>query len=65
MDVARFRELPVLGIVRGLEAVEVAPLAETCVEAGLRAVEITMNTAGAPALIRRMVEAAAFLDGGV
>jgi len=58
MDVARFRELPILGIVRGIEADEVAPLAEAVAAAGLGALEITMNTAGAPGLIRRMVAAA-------
>lgn len=57
MELARFRELPILGIVRGLEADEVAPLADTVATAGLGALEITMNTAGAPGLIRRMVAA--------
>ena len=58
MDVERFRRLPVLGILRGITAAAVAPLAETVVAAGLEAVEITMNTADAPALIAAMVAAA-------
>ncbi len=58
MDIARFRSLPLLGILRDIAADDVAPLAEVVAAAGLEAVEITMNTAGAPALIRRMVAAA-------
>ena len=58
MDIARFRTLPLLGILRDIAVDDVAPLAETVAAAGLEAVEITMNTAGAPALIRQMVSAA-------
>ncbi len=50
--------LPLLGILRGIEANMVEPLVETVVSAGLKTVEITMNTEDAPALIRRMVKAA-------
>ena len=57
MDVARFRRLPLLGILRGIAAADVAPLADTVAAAGLDAIEITMNTDGAPALIRAMVAA--------
>lgn len=58
MQLDRFRELPILGILRGIEADAVEPLAQTAIAAGLRALEITMNTPGAPSLIRRMVAAA-------
>ncbi len=58
MDVERFRRLPLLGIVRGLTAADVPPLAEAVITAGLEAIEITMNTAGAPALIRSLTAAA-------
>jgi 2-dehydro-3-deoxyphosphogluconate aldolase/(4S)-4-hydroxy-2-oxoglutarate aldolase len=58
MDLDRFRRLPVLGILRGITPANVPPLAETVVAAGLEAIEITMNTTGAPALIRQMVAAA-------
>lgn len=58
MDLVRFRSLPLLGILRGISSADVAPLAEAVVGAGLGAIEITMNTAGAPGLIRRMVAAA-------
>lgn len=55
MDLDRFRRLPLLGILRGISAADVAPLVEAVVAAGLESIEITMNTAGAPALIRAMV----------
>jgi len=58
MDVDRFRRLPLLGILRGIAAADVQPLVEAVVEAGLEAIEITMNTAGAPSLIRSMVSEA-------
>ncbi|MEE8373936.1 MAG: bifunctional 4-hydroxy-2-oxoglutarate aldolase/2-dehydro-3-deoxy-phosphogluconate aldolase [Dehalococcoidia bacterium] len=58
MDVAQFRQLPIIGILRGVEADVIEPLVETVVSSGLRTIEITMNTSGAPGLIRRMVEAA-------
>jgi 2-dehydro-3-deoxyphosphogluconate aldolase/(4S)-4-hydroxy-2-oxoglutarate aldolase len=54
MDVARFRKTPVLGILRGVEADVIEPLAETVIKAGLGAIEIAMNTAGAPQLIEKM-----------
>ena len=58
MDLARFRRLPLLGILRGIAAADVEPLAEAVIGAGLTTVEITMNTAGAPALIARLRAAA-------
>lgn len=54
MQIERFRHLPVLGILRGIELAHVEPLAEAVVAAGLQAIEVTMNTAAAPALIRRL-----------
>jgi 2-dehydro-3-deoxyphosphogluconate aldolase / (4S)-4-hydroxy-2-oxoglutarate aldolase len=57
MDLERFRRLPLLGILRGISAGAVAPLADVLGATGLQAVEITMNTDGAPALIRQMVAA--------
>ncbi|MFN8643917.1 MAG: bifunctional 4-hydroxy-2-oxoglutarate aldolase/2-dehydro-3-deoxy-phosphogluconate aldolase [Candidatus Binatia bacterium] len=54
MDLARFRRLPLVGILRGIAADDVAPLAEAVIGAGLTTIEITMNTAGAPALIGRL-----------
>lgn len=58
MDVDRFKELPILGILRGITSETVVPLTETAVSSGLRAIEITMNTPDASGLIRQMVHAA-------
>ncbi len=58
MDINDFKKLPVLGILRGIEEDAIEPITETVVSAGLRTIEITMNTKGAPGLIRRMVRAA-------
>jgi 2-dehydro-3-deoxyphosphogluconate aldolase / (4S)-4-hydroxy-2-oxoglutarate aldolase len=54
MDVAKFREKPVLGILRGAEISMIEPLVETVISAGLGTLEITMNTAHAPELIRKV-----------
>jgi 2-dehydro-3-deoxyphosphogluconate aldolase/(4S)-4-hydroxy-2-oxoglutarate aldolase len=58
MNVERFRRLPLVGILRGIAEADVVPLVQAVGEAGLETIEITMNTAGAPALIRQMVAAA-------
>jgi 2-dehydro-3-deoxyphosphogluconate aldolase/(4S)-4-hydroxy-2-oxoglutarate aldolase len=54
MDMERFRKLPLLGIVRGIGIEAIEPLVETAVSSGLHSIEITMNTAGAPTLLRKM-----------
>jgi 2-dehydro-3-deoxyphosphogluconate aldolase/(4S)-4-hydroxy-2-oxoglutarate aldolase len=54
MDMKNFRRLPLLGIVRGIEMDVIEPLVETAVSSGLQSIEITMNTEGAPKLIRKM-----------
>ena len=56
MELAKFKELPILGILRGIEADILEPLLETIYKAGLETIEITMNTKGAPALIRKAQE---------
>lgn len=58
MDLDHFRQLPILGIVRGIEADAIEPLTEVVISSGLRTIEITMNTPGAPSLIRQMIDAA-------
>lgn len=58
MDINRFKELPILGILRGITSDSVGPLTEAVVSSGLRTIEITMNTPDAPALIRQMSVAA-------
>ncbi|MBW1829701.1 MAG: 2-dehydro-3-deoxyphosphogluconate aldolase, partial [Deltaproteobacteria bacterium] len=57
MDVKKFKELPLLGILRDIEEGMVEPLVEAVVSAGLKTIEITMNTAAASSLIRQMVKA--------
>ena len=58
MDVDRFKQLPIMGILRGVEVDLIEPVVETVVSSGLQTIEITMNTAGAAESIRRMVESA-------
>jgi len=58
MDLARFRKLPLMGILRGGDLAILEPLVETLLRAGLETLEITLNTPGAPAMIRRAREIA-------
>jgi len=58
MDLDRFRALPLLGILRGVQPDDLSPLTDAVCAAGLAAIEVTMNTAGAPALIRSLVSQA-------
>ncbi|MFA5350806.1 MAG: bifunctional 4-hydroxy-2-oxoglutarate aldolase/2-dehydro-3-deoxy-phosphogluconate aldolase [Candidatus Omnitrophota bacterium] len=53
MDLLDFKKKPILGILRGAEANIIEPLIETVISAGLKTLEITMNTADAPELIRK------------
>ena len=55
MDVVRFKKLPIMGILRGVELDSIEPLLETVESSGLKTVEITMNTAGAAGLIKKAV----------
>ena len=59
MDVAVLKKKPILGIIRGVEESQIEPLIETVIDAGLETLEITMNTPGAPELIRRAKQVAA------
>ena len=58
MDVNQFKQLPIMGILRGVKADEIEPLTETIISTGLRTVEVTMNTPGAPELIRQISKVA-------
>ncbi|NQT46018.1 MAG: bifunctional 4-hydroxy-2-oxoglutarate aldolase/2-dehydro-3-deoxy-phosphogluconate aldolase [Candidatus Omnitrophica bacterium] len=58
MDLRQFKELPLVGILRGVEADTITPLVEEVVSSGLKTVEITMNTPDAASLIKAMVKAA-------
>ena len=53
MDVARFKELPLMGILRGISIADIEPLLEEVIESGLRTIEITMNTPGAAEIITK------------
>ncbi|MDO8535545.1 MAG: bifunctional 4-hydroxy-2-oxoglutarate aldolase/2-dehydro-3-deoxy-phosphogluconate aldolase [Candidatus Omnitrophota bacterium] len=55
MDIEKFKRLPILGIMRGIDVESVEPLVEALISAGLKTVEITMNTRGAAALIEKAV----------
>ncbi|MBF0122178.1 MAG: bifunctional 4-hydroxy-2-oxoglutarate aldolase/2-dehydro-3-deoxy-phosphogluconate aldolase [Candidatus Omnitrophica bacterium] len=55
MDVALFKKLPILGIIRGIGTKDLEPLLETVEMSGLKTIEITMNTEGAARLISRAV----------
>jgi 2-dehydro-3-deoxyphosphogluconate aldolase/(4S)-4-hydroxy-2-oxoglutarate aldolase len=58
MDLKEFKRLPVMAIVRGAAIADMEPLAEAVICAGLKTIEITMNTPRAADLIRRMKKAA-------
>ena len=58
MNVADFKKLPIFGILRGIELDSVEPLVEVLCSNGLKTIEITMNTYGAPELIKKAVSAA-------
>ncbi len=55
MEIKVFKQKPILGILRGVEISLIEPLVETVIAAGLTTLEITMNTAQAPDLIRKAV----------
>lgn len=55
MDIARFKRLPLMGILRGVGSEELEPLLDCIISAGLETIEITMNTPGAGSLIRKAV----------
>ena len=58
MDIRQFKQLPIMGILRGIDEEVIGPLTESILASGLKTVEITMNTAGAPLLIKKMKQAA-------
>ena len=55
MDIKKFKQLPILGILRGIEPDILEPLLSAIDSAGLKTIEITMNTKGAAELIRKAV----------
>ena len=57
MDVAQFKKLPIMGILRGVNPEIIEELTEMIASSGLQTVEITMNTPDAATLITRMNQA--------
>ncbi len=53
MDIARFKKLPIMGIVRGIGEESIVPLVEAVISGGLETLEITMNTENAESLIAK------------
>lgn len=51
----RIRELPIVGILRGITEEHLDQLADTIIASGLKTVEITMNTTQAASLITKFV----------
>ena len=58
MDLNEFRQLPIMGILRGAGTDIIEPLTESVISSGLKTIEITMNTAGAAESIRQMAKTA-------
>jgi len=54
MDLTQFKALPIMGIIRGVNSEGLEPLTRAITDSGLETVEITMNTAGASELLKRM-----------
>lgn len=50
---SRFEEEPVLGIIRGIKEESLSGVMEAAISAGLRFIEITLNTPNAPRLIEK------------
>lgn len=46
MNLIKFKQLPIMGILRSISAEDLEPLLATIEKAGLKTIEITMNTKG-------------------
>jgi len=53
MDLKGFNNLPIMGILRGVDIALIDPLVEAICDSGLKTIEITMNTEKAPELIKK------------
>ncbi len=58
MEPGIFKQLPIIGILRGIEEEMVEPILDIVQSSGLKALEITMNTPEAAKLIKRMASSA-------
>jgi 2-dehydro-3-deoxyphosphogluconate aldolase/(4S)-4-hydroxy-2-oxoglutarate aldolase len=54
MDVKDFEKLPLMGILRGVDEADIDGLLESVIEAGLKTIEVTMNTPSAATLISKI-----------
>lgn len=58
MDINKFKQLPILGILRGIEESMAEPIVEAVISSGLKTIEVTMNTNNAASILKMMVKAA-------
>jgi 2-dehydro-3-deoxyphosphogluconate aldolase/(4S)-4-hydroxy-2-oxoglutarate aldolase len=58
VNIDRFKQFPIMGILRGVEPDIIEPLTDTVISSGLQTIEIAMNTPAATELIRQMVKSA-------
>jgi len=58
MNIEHFKKLPVLGILRGITSSDLEPIIETSIQAGLKTIEIAINTPNAIDLIKNTVKIA-------
>jgi 2-dehydro-3-deoxyphosphogluconate aldolase / (4S)-4-hydroxy-2-oxoglutarate aldolase len=56
MDPDRFKELPLMGILRGIDEDITEPLIDTVISSGLKTIEVAMNTPGASKVLERAVK---------
>lgn len=56
MDIARFKKLPIMGILRGIKLSAIEALVQTIIKSGLETIEITMNTPDAVNCIKKAIE---------
>ncbi|MBN2612017.1 MAG: bifunctional 4-hydroxy-2-oxoglutarate aldolase/2-dehydro-3-deoxy-phosphogluconate aldolase [Bacteroidales bacterium] len=54
----QLKEMPILGILRGIKEEQLSELTGAIIGSGLKVVEITMNTPHAPSLIKKMADIA-------
>jgi len=54
MDIKQFEQLPIMGILRGIDKDTIEPLTDVIISSGLKTIEITMNTEGASELLQKM-----------
>ncbi len=59
MEIAKFKQQPIIGIMRGIGMDILDQLLETIIDTGLQTIEITMNTDGAEQLIRQAIKKSA------